>query len=116
VISSVRAGNYEVSLYAWFSSFDDPSTFLDILTTKPRGSLSGYSNPAFDQAFAAGNGLAGSDARSAALARAEALAMADTPVIPLFTGINQRLVSPKVQGWTDNPRGANLTRYLSIKG
>ena len=21
-----------------------------------------------------------------------------------------------VQGWTDNPRGANLSRYLSIKG
>jgi oligopeptide transport system substrate-binding protein len=116
VISSVRAGNYEVSLYAWFSSFDDPSTFLDILTTKARGSLSGYSNPAFDQAFAAGNGLASSDERSAALARAEALAMADVPVIPLFTGINQRLVSSKVQGWVDNPRGANLTRYLSVRG
>jgi len=116
VISSVRAGSFEVSLYAWFSSFDDPSTFLDILTTKPRGSLSGYSNPAFDQAFTAGNGLGSLDERNAALARAEALAMADTPVIPLFTGINQRLVSNKVQGWSDNPRGANLTRYLSLRG
>lgn len=116
VISSVRAGSFEVSLYAWFSSFDDPSTFLDILTTKARGSLSGYSNPAFDQAFVAGNGLATLDERNAALARAEALAMADTPVIPLFTGINQRLVSDKVQGWSDNPRGANLTRYLSLRG
>jgi oligopeptide transport system substrate-binding protein len=104
-----------VSLYAWFSSFDDPSTFLDILTTKARGSLSGYSNPAFDQAFTAGNGLASLDERNAALARAEAIAMADVPVIPLFTGINQRLVSSKVQGWTDNPRGANLTRYLSLR-
>ena len=42
--------------------------------------------------------------------------MDDVPVIPLFTSINQRLVSPKVQGWADNPRGANLTRYLSLKG
>lgn len=116
VISTVRAGNYDVSLYAWFSSFDDPSTFLDILTTKARGSLSGYSNPAFDQAFAAGNGAASLEGRSAALARAEAIAMADVPVIPLYTGINQRLVSSKVQGWSDNPRGANLTRYLSIRG
>lgn len=115
VISTVRAGNYEVSLYAWFSSFDDPSTFLDILTTKARGSLSGYSNPAFDQAFAAGNGLASLDERNVALARAEAIAMADVPVIPLFTGINQRLVSSQVQGWTDNPRGANLSRYLSLR-
>ncbi len=114
VISSVRAGAYQVSLYAWFSSFDDPTTYLDILTTKPRGSLSGYSNPAFDQAFATGNALAAPAERSKALAAAEALAMADVPVIPLYTPINQRLVSSRVEGWTDNPRGANLSRFLRL--
>ena len=112
VISTVRSGAYEVSLYAWFSSFDDASTFLDILTTKQRGSLSGYSNPAFDAAFTTANALANSAERQAGLARAEAIAMADVPVIPLFTGVNQRLVSPRVTGWIDNPRGANLTRFL----
>jgi oligopeptide transport system substrate-binding protein len=114
VISSVRAGNYEVSLYAWFSSFDDPSTFLDIVTTKTRGSFTGYSNPAFDAAFAAANALPVAAERQTALARAEALTLADTPVIPLFTNINQRLVARRVSGWQDNPRGANLTRYLSV--
>jgi ABC-type oligopeptide transport system substrate-binding subunit len=115
VISTVRAANYEVSLYAWFSSFDDPSTFLDIVSTKARGSFTGYSNPAFDNAFSAANGLATAAERLAALARAEALALADTPVIPLFTNINQRLVASRVSGWQDNPRGANLSRYLSIR-
>ena len=115
VISTVRAGNFEVSLYAWFSSFDDASTFLDILTTKQRGSLSGYTNPAFDTAFVAANGIADPAQRNAALARAEALAMTDVPVIPLFTSISQRLVSPRVEGWIDNPRGANLTRYLRLR-
>ncbi len=114
VISSVRAGNYEVSLYAWFSSFDDPSTFLDIVTTKTRGSFTGYSNAAFDAAFNTANALPSAAERQAALARAEALALADTPVIPLFTNINQRLVARRVSGWQDNPRGANLTRYLSV--
>jgi oligopeptide transport system substrate-binding protein len=115
VISTVRAANYEVSLYAWFSSFDDPSTFLDIVSTKARGSFTGYSNPAFDNAFSAANGLATAAERLVALARAEALALADTPVIPLFTNINQRLVASRVSGWQDNPRGANLSRYLSIR-
>lgn len=114
VISSVRAGSYEVSLYAWFSSFDDPSTFLDIVTTKARGSFTGYSNPAFDSAFNTANALPIAAERLSALARAEALALADVPVIPLFTNINQRLVSKRVSGWQDNPRGANLTRYLSV--
>ncbi|MCS6948715.1 MAG: peptide ABC transporter substrate-binding protein, partial [Steroidobacteraceae bacterium] len=116
VISAVRAGNYQVSLYAWFSSFDDPSTFLDLLATKARGSLSGYSNSAFDAAFAAANALADPVQRYAALARAEALAMADQPVIPLFNNVNQRLVSNRIEGWIDNPRGANLSRYLRARG
>jgi oligopeptide transport system substrate-binding protein len=115
VISTVRAGNYQVSLYAWFSSFDDPSTFLDVLTTKTRGSLSGYSSPAFDRAFEAANATADLDQRNAALAQAEALAMQDMPVIPLFTGVSQKLVSPRVEGWVDNPRGANLSRYLKLR-
>ncbi|MEZ5459880.1 MAG: ABC transporter substrate-binding protein [Steroidobacteraceae bacterium] len=114
VISSVRAANYEVSLYAWFSSFDDPSTFLDIVTTKPRGSFTGYSNPAFDAAFGTANSTAVAAERQVALARAESIALADTPVIPLFTNINQRLVARRVSGWQDNPRGANLSRYLSL--
>ncbi len=116
VISTVRAGNFQVSLYAWFSSFDDPSTFLDLLTTKQRGSLSGYSNPAFDAAFNTANATPDLAQRNAALAQAETLAMRDIPVIPLFTSINQRLVSPRVEGWVDNPRGANLTRFLRLKG
>jgi ABC-type oligopeptide transport system substrate-binding subunit len=115
VISTVRAGNYQVSLYAWFSSFDDPSTFIDVLTTKTRGSLSGYSSPAFDRAFEAANATADLDQRNAALAQAEALAMQDMPVIPLFTGVSQKLVSPRVEGWVDNPRGANLSRYLKLR-
>ncbi|MFO1426797.1 MAG: peptide ABC transporter substrate-binding protein [Steroidobacteraceae bacterium] len=115
VISSVRAGAYQVSLYAWFSSFDDPSTFLDLLTTKARGSLSGYSNPQFDQAFATANAAADPAERYAALAAAETVAMDDVPVIPLFTNINERLVSRRVEGWTDNPRGANLTRHLKLR-
>jgi oligopeptide transport system substrate-binding protein len=114
VISSVRAANYEVSLYAWFSSFDDASTFLDIVASKPRGSFTGYSNPAFDAAFNTANALPNATERQAGLARAEALAINDTPVIPLFSNINQRLVNRRVSGWQDNPRGANLSRYLSV--
>lgn len=116
VISSVRAGDYQVSLYAWYSSFDDPFTFLDLLLTKPRGSATGYSNPAFDDAFRKANVIPDPAQRGQALAQAEALAMKDFPVIPLFFAYGQKLVGPRVQGWVDNPRGANLSRWLSVRG
>lgn len=115
VISSVRAGSYQVSLYAWYSSFDDPVTFLDLLTTKPRGSATGYSNPAFDAAFRRANVAPDPAERGRLLAQAEALALRDYPVIPLFFPFGQKLVAARIQGWIENPRGANLTRYLSVR-
>lgn len=116
IISSVQALNYEVSLYAWYSSFDDPGTFLDLLMTKERRSITGYSNSDYDTAVRTANRQADPAVRSKSLAAAEAMLMRDMPVIPLFFAEGQKLVGPRVEGWIENSRGANLTRYLALKG
>ncbi len=115
VIAAARSGKYQMALYAWFSSFDDPVTFLDLLANNQRGSLTGYGNAEFDRRMAAANALLDPEARGAGLAAAEALALADYPLIPLFHSVNLRLVSDRVSGWTDNSRGANLSRYLGLQ-
>jgi len=115
VISSVNAGDYQVSLYAWYSSFDDPYTFLDLFTVKPRGSITGYANPQYDSAVRAANRIADPAERYQALAEAETLLMRDMPAIPLFFAEGQKLVGPRVSGWIDNARGANLSRYLTLR-
>jgi oligopeptide transport system substrate-binding protein len=114
VIAAVRSGQYQIALYAWFSSFDDPATFLDLLTNKGSGSLTGYGNAEFDRRFAAANVLLDPRARGAGLAGAEALALADYPLIPVFHSVNLRLISNRVSGWVDNSRGANLSRFLGL--
>ena len=60
------------------------------------------------------NALLDPRARGAGLAAAEALALADYPVIPVFHSVNLRLVSDRVSGWIDNSRGANLSRFLGL--
>jgi oligopeptide transport system substrate-binding protein len=114
VIAAARSGRYQMALYAWFSSFDDPVTFLDLLANKERGSLTGYGNAEFDRRLAAANALPDPRARGAGLAAAEALALADYPLIPVFHSVNLRLVSDRVSGWIDNSRGANLSRFLGL--
>jgi hypothetical protein len=42
--------------------------------------------------------------------------MRDMPAIPLFFAEGQKLVGPRVGGWIDNARGANLSRYLTLRG
>ena len=52
--------------------------------------------------------------RAALLKQAEALALADMPILPLYYYAGRRLIGRHVEGWVDNPRGINLARDLSI--
>jgi oligopeptide transport system substrate-binding protein len=45
---------------------------------------------------------------------AEALMLADMPVIPIYHDVSKNLVSPKVQGWVDNTSDKHRTRWLSL--
>ncbi len=54
-------------------------------------------------------------ARALVLRDAEALAMTDHPVIPIYYYVGKRLVSPVVKGWIDNPRSVNRARHLWIE-
>jgi oligopeptide transport system substrate-binding protein len=40
--------------------------------------------------------------------------MQSQPLAPLYYYVSRRLISPKVRGWVDNPRGVHLQRYLSL--
>lgn len=109
-----RMGNFEMIRWTWFGPFDDAATFLGLLDSTNGANVTGYSNPELDAKLAEANAESDSDAREALLAEAEAIINADQPVIPLYFHAGRRLVSPVVEGWVDNARSANLTRYLSL--
>lgn len=115
VIADARSGNYESALYAWFAAFNDASTFLGTLDSTNRSTnFARYANAEFDRLMAAASASPDLDERRELMQQAERIAMEDHALIPVFFYSGQRLVSPVVQGWVDNPRAANLTRYLSI--
>lgn len=109
-----RTGNFEMIRWTWFGPYNDAATFLGLLESTNRANVSGYSNPAFDSKLRTANAARDPERRRALLAEAEAILNQDQPVIPLYFHAGRRLVSPVVQGWIDNSRSANLTRYLSL--
>ncbi|MCC5870442.1 MAG: peptide ABC transporter substrate-binding protein, partial [Gammaproteobacteria bacterium] len=116
VIADARSGNYESALYAWFAAFNDASTFLGTLDSTNRSTnFARYQNEEFDALMAEASASADLEERRELMQQAERVAMEDHALIPVFFYAGQRLVSPVVQGWVDNPRAANLTRYLSIQ-
>jgi ABC-type oligopeptide transport system substrate-binding subunit len=50
--------------------------------------------------------------RNAVLHQAEAIGIAEYPVIPLYSVMVRRLVDPRLGGWQENPRDAHPSRLL----
>jgi oligopeptide transport system substrate-binding protein len=74
----------------------------------------GYCNAEADRLLADAARQPDLAARVESLRRAEALMLADVPVIPLFMPVRWALVNPDVSGWTDNILGAHPLARLDI--
>lgn len=112
----LQIGEYEVARTAIFPSYNDPVAILTIFDGgNSSENYSGYDNPEFDQMIGEANALGDPGLRAQKLREAEALALADYPVLPIYHYVSKRLVSPQVKGWEDNSMGTHLSRYLSIE-
>jgi oligopeptide transport system substrate-binding protein len=112
---AVAQGDFDVARGAWYGEDRDALSFLRLLDARaPALNISGYSNVEYQRLLDAADATADLVARASFLQRAEALAMREQPVAPVHVYVSRRLVSPRVQGWVDNPRGLHLNRYLSI--
>ena len=113
--ANLRQGNFEAAFVGWAADFNDASSFLYVLDSGTAASnYSRYRNPAFDTYLARAASLENAAGRAALLRQAEALAMNDQPIIPLYFGVTKSLVSQRVIGWRANPVDAHLSRYLSL--
>lgn len=74
----------------------------------------GYSNPDFDLLMEEADATVDAAARNELMRQAEALAMADLPVILIYYYVSKNLVAPYVEGWLDNTKDIHRTRWLSV--
>jgi oligopeptide transport system substrate-binding protein len=115
ITNDARGGKFDVIRYQWFAPYDDPSTFLALVKARSGTNLTGYKNPAIDGMVAAADDQVETPKRMAMLAAAEKKAMEDYPLLPIYFTTARRLVSPRVEGWSDFPGGNVQSRYLSLK-
>lgn len=113
-VAAVEQFDFEIGLFGRSSTMLDPGILLEpFLGNAGDNSDTGYANPAFDALVAEGERAPDAATRFGLLERAEALMLADYPVVPLAYEAVNRLVSPRLEDWRD-AEAYPQSRYIRL--
>ena len=115
LIRAARTKDFDVLEYFWVSPFDDASTFLDLNMTGNINNHTGFNDAEYDSLMERARAAVDMTERRELMQQAEKRLMDSHVLLPAFHPSNRVLVHQHVKGWIDNPRGANLARYLWIE-
>lgn len=111
--AALKSGDFEVGFVGWTADFNDAATFLYVLRSSSVSSnYSRYRDAEFDRLMAMADAEPDAVRRIEFLRQAEARAIADQAVIPLYFGVTKNLVSSRVTGFVPNPTDFYPSRYL----
>jgi oligopeptide transport system substrate-binding protein len=117
LVADIARGEFDAARVLWLSGHTDPMAFLERLDGGAAGTTtnpSGYVSARYDGLVADATRERDVGRRAALLREAEAVALADQPVAPLYWFVGRRLVSPALTGWAHNARGIHLSRFMGV--
>ena len=117
LVTEVGVGNFDAARFVWLASFSDPYAYLERMLSVRSAvvmNTAGYRNPQFDGLLAKAAQEVDVTQRSAILRQAESMVLKDQPVAPVYYLVGRRLVSKRVSGFADNPRGLYPTWLMSV--
>jgi oligopeptide transport system substrate-binding protein len=106
-------GDFDVARAGWIADFKDPVTFLNLAHTGDGNNYGEYSNKDYDALLDKAAVEADPAKRMQELSDAEAVMIADLPLLPLLYYGNHNVVSSKLHGFADNAMDAHPSRFVS---
>jgi ABC-type oligopeptide transport system substrate-binding subunit len=97
---------------SWVADYDDAYGFLQVMHSGFGINLPRYSSANYDALLERAANESDAAARRGILENAEAVMIADQPVIPLYFYVAKHLVSPQVRGWQDNAMNIAYSKRL----
>ena len=98
-----QSRDYTFARGKWTAEYADPLAFIGIFTTGNGVNGTGWNDPAYDALVTAANRELDPVRRLAALQKAEAYFLAQTPIAPIYWGTRTTLVQTSVRGWKKSP-------------
>jgi ABC-type oligopeptide transport system substrate-binding subunit len=106
--------DFQMCRMGWIADYADPFNFLEIVSGASGNNHSAWKSPAYDRLLAEANRQLDPTKRLKQLRDAEAVALAEQPLIPLYVYNRSQLVKPYVRGLWPNIQDRHPWKYLWI--
>jgi len=114
-VETVNVHNFDIGYMGLVGSYDDYESGLDNFRSDAGdSSVGGYASVAFDDLFHRGGTATDIATRRQLMEQAERQVLGDYAIVPIYFGVLNRLVNPKLQGVLDDTR-VPQSRFLSFK-
>ena len=114
-VAARRTGDFHILNSTWIGDYLDPTTFLDLLRSGAGNNGTRWSSTAYDSLLDEAGRTLDSARRFELLRRAEALMLADAPIIPLYFEPVRTLRHAAVKGWHDNLLDLHPLKFVSLE-
>jgi oligopeptide transport system substrate-binding protein len=115
VLSARRTASFQLLSSNWTGDYLDATTFLDLLRRDASNNATGWSQPEYDKLLDQANLTVDPAARFALLRRAEALMLAEMPIVPLYFAPDRALRVPELKGWHQNLLDLHPLKFVSLE-
>ncbi|MGB5724579.1 MAG: peptide ABC transporter substrate-binding protein [Parasphingorhabdus sp.] len=114
--AALRRHEFALSRSGWIADLPTPENFLLVhQNANGAGNYSGYDNPEYDRMLARAIAEPDPPRRQTLMRQAEAVLIADMPVLPLYYYVTRSLVANRIAGWEDNISNVHPSRTLRIR-
>lgn len=114
-IDSRNTGNFDVIRASWVGDYNEPSTFLSLLTSSHSGNISRFNSPEYDKILQKASQEITDEARNKDYNQAEKIIQEKAPIAPIYQYTNGRLIKPWLKGYPiNNPEDVAYSRTMYI--
>lgn len=97
-LARTDALNFDMVVSAWGADFNDPISFLDLLTSTNAQNGGKWSNKEYDKLIAASKTTGSDSERWSDLSKAEGVLLKDVGISPLYSSTSAWIVRPEIKG------------------
>ncbi|WP_437612864.1 peptide ABC transporter substrate-binding protein [Erwinia sp. V71] len=115
-IDSRTSGNFDVIRASWVGDYNEPSTFLSLLTSRHNGNIARFKDANYDSILEMASNETRPKARNDDYNQAEQILADQAPIAPIYQYTNGRLIKPWVKGYPiTNAEDVAYSRELYIE-